>query len=143
MAASKTSAKTPAARKLSKADTSAAVDEFMTSLEHAHKPAIEALRQIICGADAAIGEGVKWNAPSFRTTEYFATTLLRDKNGVGIILHLGAKVRDIPSVPIEDPDKLLTWLAKDRALVSYTNLADVQAKAAALQTLLRQWLRFV
>ena len=28
-----------------------------------------------------IREGVNWNAPSFRTTEYFATTNLREKDG--------------------------------------------------------------
>ncbi len=135
--------KVPARRKLTVADSSTAVDAFMASLEHNHKPAIEALRQIICGVDAAIGEGVKWNAPSFRTTEYFATTHLRDKKGVGLILHLGAKVRDIPSVPIDDPEQLLTWLAKDRAQLSFTGLNEVQARAGALQGIVRQWLAFV
>ncbi len=37
--------------------------------------------------------------------------------GVGVILHLGAKVREIGvgGLSIEDPEKLLKWLAPDRA----------------------------
>jgi hypothetical protein len=60
-------------------DTAAAVDAFMATLKHPHKPAIEEVRRVIFGADPSIAEGVKWNAPSFRTTGYFATTHLRAK----------------------------------------------------------------
>jgi hypothetical protein len=79
--------------KLTPADTAQAVDRFMAALEHPHKPEIEALRQAICAVDPSIAEGVKWNAPSWRTTDYFATTHLRAKTGFGLILHLGAKAR--------------------------------------------------
>jgi len=57
-------------------DTSEAVDAFMAALDHPFKVEIEAIRQAILGADPRIREGIKWNAPSFRTTEYFATTHL-------------------------------------------------------------------
>jgi hypothetical protein len=90
----------------------AEVDSFMAQLEHPHKPAIEATRQVVRGADPAIVEGIKWNAPSFRTTGYFATTHLRAKQGVGLILHLGAKVRDVSDFSIDDPAGLLTWLRR-------------------------------
>lgn len=130
-------------RKLSIADSSAAVDALMATLEHPHRDAVQALREIVCGADARIAEGVKWNAPSFRTGEYFATTHLRAKTGIALILHLGAKVRDIPAVTVDDPDHLLTWLAKDRAIVSFAGLADLQARAPALQALIRHWIVFV
>lgn len=122
------------------ADSTAAVDELMSSLEHPHKGAIEAIRQAIRGADPRIAEGVKWNAPSFRTTEYFATTHLRTKNGVGVIFHFGAKAREIGAVAVEDPEGMLTWLAKDRAMVTFAGLADVQARAPALQAIVRQWI---
>jgi hypothetical protein len=122
--------------------TSKAVDELMRTLEHPQKPAIEAVRASILGADRAIAEGVKWNAPSFRTTEYFATTNLREKKGVGVIFHLGAKVRKLPpgGVAIDDPAGLLKWLGKDRAMVVFTNLEDAKAKKAALVRIVRQWI---
>lgn len=132
-----------AARSLTPADTSEAVDVFMAALEHPHKPAVEALRKVITGADKSIAEGVKWNAPSWRTTEYFATTHLRAKAGIGLILHLGAKVKSGPTPEIDDPQKLLQWLAKDRALVSFADVAAVKAGAAPLRAVLKQWLKFV
>ena len=126
-------------------DTTAAVDEFMKALAHPHKDAIEGLRRVILGVDAAIAEGVKWNAPSFRTTEYFATTNLRAKRGVGLILHLGAKVRALPpgGVTIEDPEGLLEWLAKDRAALEFADAADVKRKRVALAAIIRQWIEHV
>ena len=111
----------PKSKKAS-ADTAAAVDAFMVTLKHSHKPAIEALRRIIGGADRSIAEGIKWNAPSFRTAEYFATTHLRATNGVGIVLHLGAKVR---------------------AMVVFAGLDEVKAQASALRDIVRQWIKFV
>ncbi len=112
----------------------------MKMLEHPHKPAIELLRQLICHADARIAEGVKWNAPSFRTEEYFATVHLRAKTGIGLILHLGAKARAGEMTPISDPDSLLTWLGKDRAMLNFADADDVRAKSKVLTAILTQWL---
>ncbi|MBC7841490.1 MAG: DUF1801 domain-containing protein [Gemmatimonadaceae bacterium] len=125
------------------ADPSDAVTAFMATLEHPRKSEIEALRQVILAADPSIADGVKWNAPSYRTTEYFATTHLRAKQGVGIILHLGAKVKAtaVIGITIADPTGMLTWLAKDRAQATFTDLADIAARASVFQTLLRDWIR--
>ena len=127
----------------SAADTSAAVDEFMSRLEHPCKPQIGALRQILLRADPAIAEGIKWKVPSFRTSEYFATMHLRLKGGVGLILHLGAKVRDLPRVPVEDPEGLLKWLARDRAMLTFTGLDELRSSQAAVERILRQWITFL
>ena len=115
----------------------------MATLDHPHKAAIAAVRELIRGADPSIGEGVKWNVPSFRTHEYFATTHLRAKVGIGLILHLGARVRKDASVQIEDPDGALVWLAPDRAVVHFAGVDDVRARASALQAVVRQWITFV
>lgn len=122
---------------------SAAVEAFLAGLAPTSRSEVEALRRIILSADPAIGEGIKWKVPSFRTTDYFATLHLRMKAGLGLILHLGAKVRDIPAVPVEDPEGLLTWLARDRALITFAGLEEIQARQAALVTLIRQWIRAV
>jgi hypothetical protein len=127
------------------ADTSQAVDAFMAALAHPHADAVQALRRTILAADPAIAEGIKWNAPSFRVGEYFATTHLRAKAGIGIILHLGAKTRPGGPKPvaIDDPRGLLDWLAADRAMVVFADLDDVRAKAPAFQALVGQWLAAV
>lgn len=127
------------------ADTTQAVDEFLSKLDHPFKAEIQAIRSSIMGADPSIAEGVKWNAPSFRTTDYFATTNLREPAGVGVILHLGAKVRDDgpERVPISDPQNLLRWLAKDRAMVVFNNMADFLAQKSAFESVVRDWITFV
>lgn len=125
------------------ADTSVAVDAFMAALDHPHAAAVQRLRALVLGVDPAIAEGVKWNAPSWRTTEYFATTQLRAKSGIGLVLHLGAKARALPDggLKIEDPDGLLAWPSPDRALLAFADLAEVEAREEAVRAVLRQWIR--
>jgi hypothetical protein len=121
------------------------VQVFVAALDHPHKPEILALRRIILGADASIAEGIKWNAPSYRTSDWFATTHLRAKHGVQIILHFGAKKRDgfTPRDAIADPESLLQWLAEDRAVAAFRDMADVEAKQSAFAALIREWIQHV
>jgi len=100
------------------------------------------VRTIILAADPTIAEGIKWNAPSFRTTEFFATTNLRGKDVVQIIMHFGAKVNEISTkgVAIEDPTSLLQWLAKDRATIKFRDMNSIRSSADAFTAILRQWI---
>jgi hypothetical protein len=125
--------------------TPAGVDAFIDALDHPHEPEIQALRRIVLGADARIGEGIKWNAPSYRTTDWFATTHLRAKPGVQIILHFGARKRAdfTPRAAIADPESLLEWLGDDRASAKFRDMADVEAKQSAFAALIRQWIEHV
>ena len=127
------------------ADSTQAVEAFMLQLEHPHKPAVELLRKLVLGVDPSVREGIKWSAPSCRTSEYFATTHLRSKTGIGLILHLGAKVRESAdaALAIHDPDQLLKWLGKDRAMLEFANADELEGKKPALIAVLRQWIRFV
>lgn len=135
----------PINRHRSLADTTEAVEHFMQKLEHPLKTEIQAVRDVVLGADSAIAEGIKWNAPSFRTTEYFATVNLREKAGVGLILHLGAKVRDMApgSLQLEDPQGLLRWLAKDRAMIVFENMPSIVGSKPAFEHIIRQWIERV
>lgn len=121
------------------------VDSFMASLEHPCLQELQAVRRTILSADPRIAEGIKWNAPSFRTSEYFATFHLRAKPGVQVILHFGARKR-LPVKArdeIADPKGLLEWLADDRASARFADLHDVQAKASAFEDVIRQWIEYV
>jgi len=121
------------------------VESFFAALDHPHGAELRALRQLILDADPSISEGIKWNVPSFRTTEYFATLHLRAKRGVGVILHFGAKKRDdvAARAAIADPSSLLEWLAEDRAMATFLDLKDVEARRAAFTEILRQWIKHV
>jgi hypothetical protein len=119
----------------------AAVDLFMVTLDHPHKAAINLIRQIVCAVDPEIAEGIKWNAPSFRAHEWFATIHLRAKSGVGLILHRGAKARSLPAIAIDDPQDLLEWLGPDRAMIHFSGTDAVLAASPALTAIIRQWIR--
>jgi hypothetical protein len=125
--------------------TSQEVETFLAALDHPRKPEILAVREIILGADPRIGEGIKWNAPSFRTSEWFATFHLRAKEGVHVVLHFGAKKRDgfTPRSAISDPESLLEWAGEDRAFAKFRDLADVRTKQSAFAAVLRQWIEHV
>ncbi|HEX5749365.1 MAG TPA: DUF1801 domain-containing protein [Archangium sp.] len=145
--ATKAASKKPASKKPAKRSASEpeSVEAFLASLEHPFKQEIAALRRIILGADPKIAEGIKWNAPSFRTSEYFATFQLRAKDGVQVILHLGAKTRDtaVTGIQVADPESLLEWLARDRASVKFRDAKDIRAKQAAFANILREWIQHV
>ena len=120
------------------------VDEFMRNLNHPLKPALEAVRSIILAVSPRISEGIKWNSPSFRVKEWFATINIR-KDVVLVILHLGAKVKDnsTAGLAVDDPTGLLEWLAKERAAVKFRDVNAVQSGRAAFKSIVRQWLATV
>lgn len=121
------------------------VETWLAALDHPCKAEVLALRQIILAADPAISEEIKWNVPSFRTSEHFATLNLRVKKGIGVVLHFGAKKNEISTtgVAIDDPESQLEWLAKDRALVTFRDSSDIAAKQSAFTSLIREWIKHV
>lgn len=120
------------------------VDEFMRRLDHRLKAELEVLRSIILGVSPKISEGIKWNSPSFRVNEWFATINIR-KGAVFVILHLGAKVKDdsTDGLSISDPTGLLEWLAKERAVVKFDDMKAIESARTAFAKILRQWIACV
>lgn len=119
----------------------ATVQAFIAELEHPLKSDIVALRDVLLGTDASIAEEIKWNAPSFRTSEHFATMHLRAKDSLQLILHPGARSRNVIVIPpgaIEDPHKLLKWLGPDRASVTFADRKDLEQKTAPLVAIVQQ-----
>lgn len=120
------------------------VKAWLERLEHPRKREILALREVIRGVDQRVAESIKWNAPSFSTTEHFATFHLRDTAAVQIVFHLGAKARGVGMRGrIADPLGLLQWRDADRATVGFRTLAEVEARKAALAAIVKQWITFV
>jgi hypothetical protein len=117
----------------------------MRELDHPLKRDIETVRQIILNIDPGISEAIKWNAPSFRTTDFFATVNLRSRERVQLIFHTGAKVKGVATtgINIADPAGLLEWLAKDRCLVTLGVGKDIQTRRAAFEAIVREWIRWV
>ena len=117
-----------------------AVDSYLESLEHQHKPAIQTLRQMIHDAVPGLAERIKWNAPSFGPGDNDRITMrLHPGDRLQLILHRGAKAGADDLFRFEDPDKLVTWAAPDRGVITFSDAADLAAKSPALAGILRRW----
>jgi len=118
------------------------VDAFMADLRHPLKPGIQRLRAAILASNGAITEHVKWNAPSFRHDGIDRVTFrLQPGDRLQLVLHRGARTRDdVENFRFEDPADLLEWLAADRAVVTFRDLADVEARQAAVVDLVNRWM---
>lgn len=135
-----------AARKTPKRAVPATADEvdaFMRDLVHPLHADIEAVRKIVLGVDPAISDGIKWNSVSFRRSDWFATVNLRSKDVVQLVFHTGAKARDTPDLKIPDPEGLMLWVAKDRALVTLGSGKTLKANAKAFEAIVEAWLKYV
>ena len=120
-----------------------AVTTLLNGLDHPLKSELETVRGLILGASPQITEAVKWNAPSYRTTDFFATVNLRSKKGVELVFHTGAKVKKngAADLQIPDPTNLVKWLAKDRCLVTLGAGKELRARKAAFVSLVQEWIR--
>ncbi|MBK8270361.1 MAG: DUF1801 domain-containing protein [Planctomycetes bacterium] len=131
----------------------AEVDLFMHDLKHPMTPELESIRQLILGVSPSISEGIEWNSPSFRTSDWFATVNVvgggrpprpGDPPTLRLILHAGAKVKasSAKGLKIADPTGLLQWLARDRAMVMLTpkSSKEWEEQLAALKKIIKQWI---
>jgi hypothetical protein len=136
--------KNPRTKRALPAASSDGVETFLAALDHPLKRELLVVRQIILGADPRIAEGIKWNAPSFHTSEYFATFHLRAQDVVRVILHLGAKTRDLATrIEPADPTHMLEWLGKDRASVTFRDMRDIESRRASFADVIREWIAHV
>lgn len=123
------------------------VTALIQNLDPAVGSVVETIRQIILDTDPAIGERIKWNNPSFYYNgemkpfdpkEYKREIAVFNlfKNRIMLVFPSGAKVQDTSGLLEGDyPD--------GRRLAIFTDMEDVQAKAAALRAVLKAWLALV
>jgi hypothetical protein len=111
------------------------VAEYMAKLEHPLKAEVEALREIIKAVDERIKEEIKWNAPSYSYKDYIATFNLRTHEHVHLIFH-NPNIAKIKS-------EILDGDYPDRRMVYFLNMADVQAKKAALEYVVKELIKFM
>lgn len=120
------------------------VDGFLEGIDHPDNAGVELARRIFLDASPEFQHGIKQNSMNFRTTEWFATWNWREQGQIQFVKHLGAKVRDASLVgEIADPSGLLTWHAKNRALLNLGGAADISVKSEAISSLIQNWIMHV
>ncbi len=122
-----------------------AVSTLLDANEHPLRKEIDQLRTIILSVDRSIVEGVKWNAASFRTIDWFGT--LNGPKQVKepmLILHAGAKAKGaVLKDRIPDPQGLIKWLGNDRGQIILKDMKDIRAKQQALFDIVSAWIKLI
>ena len=117
------------------------VDAYMAALDHPLNGVVEAVRAALIGTDPAIGEQIKWNAPSFTWQgEDRVTFNIRPNAPLLLIFHRGAKAKADAGFAFQDETGLMDWKAPDRAVVTIASEADWTADGAAITALIRRWM---
>ena len=118
------------------------VTDFIKNSTHPFKKGIEALRQIILGANKKITEHIMWNAPSFRFGGEDRVTLhLSKKDSIIIVFHRGAKVKDSKGFVFKDDAGLFEWKTPDRATVTLHSIKEIEDTKAALKKVVSKWMK--
>lgn len=117
-------------------------DALMRESDHPMKEGVEHLRGVIRAMDPRIVEEVKWNAPSYKLDDHFATFNLRCTTAIQLVLHTGAKVKARATpIAVADPEGLLAWPSSDRAVLTLKSVDAAKAHSLAVTAILEQWIR--
>ena len=118
------------------------VNHFLAQLEHPLKPEIEELRAIILQANNKLTELIKWNAPSFCFNGDDRITMrIHPPRQIQVIFHRGSKVQELPKEKlITDGSGLLAWKTNDRAVASFSTMAEIRSRKADLTDIINKWL---
>jgi len=100
-------------------------------LRHPQKPLVLAVRDEVLDADPRVEETIKWQAPTFMFKGNIASFYPRSKRAVSLMFHTGA------SLP--DPDGVLEGEGDTSRVARFVDAADLDAKRAALQELVRAY----
>ena len=118
------------------------VEAFIAAMEPTlAREAVAAVRRLVLAAHEGVTEHIKWNGPSFCHGGDDRITVGLDRTGaVRVVLHRGAKVKDASNFVFEDEDGLVKWAARDRGVVMFADLADVEARGVAFSRLAHRWI---
>jgi len=116
---------------------SQSIVEYLETLEHPLRAAIDEVRAAISGADPEIVEIVKWNAPTFTWRgEYLATIHVKETRRVMVIFHNAL-------TPMVSNDLLEGTYPDGRRMVYLENLTDVRERSADLRDVVNQLTKLI
>ena len=115
------------------------VNALLAALEHPNKEGIELLRKAILGVDPRIPEEVKWNAPSFKLEDHFATFKLHPPGSIQLVLHTEAKPKSpLQQFNLTGAEKFVKWAAPDRCVLTLSSTEAAREHTQHVASLVRQ-----
>lgn len=112
-------------------------DELMEASNHPLKTEIDALREIIRGANSKLEERVKWNAPSYyyKNTDMAAFNL-RQQGFVQLIMLF-------PHGLVDDNSGILLGNWKDRRELRFSTINDIAIHKQSLILIINNWIELI
>ncbi len=111
------------------------VADWMQQLEHPLKAEIDTVRTIIKQSNSSIKERIKWNAPSYYSTEDIVTFNHRATQHVHLIFHHPSIVK-IKSVLLEGD-------YKDRRMVYLPDMKAINQNKKELQRIIQESVQLI
>jgi hypothetical protein len=118
------------------------VTDFLEGLNLPTRKEIEVLRNCILSANTHLTENIKWNGPNYSCkNEDRITMRIHAQNKVQLIFHRGAKKLEQPKARlIKNENKMLTWKANDRAIITFKNLQEIENSIDELTKIVNDWI---
>ncbi len=111
------------------------VNDWMQQLEHPLKVEIDTVRTIIKQSNSSIKERIKWNAPSYYSTEDIVTFNHRATQHVHLIFHH-------PSI-VKIKSALLEGDYKDRRMLYLPDMKAIKANKKELQRIIQESVQLI
>ncbi|MBI1933340.1 MAG: DUF1801 domain-containing protein [Ignavibacteriales bacterium] len=119
-----------------------AVNNFMNNLDHPYKEGIEFLRNVIKKCNDSIIEEIKWNAPSYKLENHFATFKLYPPKNIQIVLHTDSKLKGDPhKFHLDDPHQIIKWAAPDRCVITIKSNKEAKELSNEISSLINSWIK--
>jgi uncharacterized protein YdeI (YjbR/CyaY-like superfamily) len=115
-------------------NVNAEVDKFLKAKKHPLTAEIQKVREIILQSDDKVEEVIKWSSPTFMYKGNIASFYMNAKGFVSLMFHKGAMIKDSGG--------LLEGEGKESRVARFSDLKDIERKKKALQTLIRNWIKF-
>ena len=109
------------------------VDSWFDGYDNPQKALVLAVRDVVLAADPRVDECIKWQAPTFTYEGNIASFFPKAKKHVSLMFHTGAT--------LPDPDGILDGDGATSRSLKVLDEEDLAAKAAAVQDLVRAWIR--
>ena len=111
----------------------AKVDEYLKKKAHPMNAEIQRVREIIMQTSELVEEDIKWAVPTFMYKGNIASFFMNAKKHVSLMFHYGASL----------PDKkgLLEGDGAVGRVAKFTDMKDIEKKKAALQSLVKEWIK--
>lgn len=124
------------------------VADYVSKLDQGRAKIVNALREIILGAAAEVGEQIKWNSPSFYFTGEVQSANAKEYPRDIVVLHLHRPDYVLLVFPtgakVNDTSGLLEGNYPDgRKTLRISSASEAESKREALQNVVRQWLSLV